>query len=103
MVFWYRGKRQGQEQSPSQIEKRPPGRENLAAFLFPHHGPGSRTAGAFLLSPCPAALYTSAAGRPKHPLPWAAHAEGRPRASLVNLPPPPLFGSFPKNKSLRGK
>lgn len=66
-------------------------------------GPGSRTAGAFLLSPCPAALYTSAAGRPKHPLPWAAHAEGRPRASLVNLPPPPLFGSFPKNKSLRGK
>lgn len=24
-------------------------------------------------------------------------------ATLVNLPPPPLFGSFPKNKSLRGK
>lgn len=67
VVFWYRGKRQGQEQSPSQIEERPPGRENLAAFLFPHHGPGSRTAGAFLLSPCPAALYTSAAGRPQTP------------------------------------
>lgn len=100
LVSW---KTAGARAKPQPNRERPPGRENLAAFLFPHHGPGSRTAGAFLLSPCPAALYTNAAGRPKHPLPWAAHAEGRPRASLVNLPPPPLFGSFLKNKSLRGK
>lgn len=100
LVSW---KTAGARAKPQPNRERPPGRENLAAFLFPHHGPGSRTAGAFLLSPCPAALYTSAAGRPKHPLPWATHAEGWPRASLANLPPPPPFGSFLKNKSLRGK
>ena len=101
MVFWYRGKRQGQEQSPSQIEKGRQGVRTWRPFCFHTMGRGAEPQGLFSFHP--AALYTSAAGRPKHPLPWAAHAEGRPRASLVNLPPPPLFGSFLKNKSLRGK
>ena len=50
LVSW---KTAGARAKPQPNSERPPGHENLAAFLFPYHGPGHRTAGAFLLSPCP--------------------------------------------------
>ena len=91
LVSW---KTTGARAKPQPNRERPPGRENLAAFLLPHHGPGSRTAGAFLLSPCPAALYTSAAGRPKHPLPRASYADGVALGAPENHTPLPCLGPF---------
>nr|DAP30745.1 MAG TPA: hypothetical protein [Caudoviricetes sp.] len=102
LVSWKNGR--GKRAEPPQHRERPPGREEPGGLcVFSHHGPGSRTAGAFLLSPCPAALYQSAAGRPD---PGGAQGLlcrwGGPGRTGKSQPPPP-FGSFLKNKSLRGK
>ena len=100
LVSW---KTAGARAKPKPNSERPPGHENLAAFLFPYHGPGHRTAGAFLLSHCPAALYTSAAGWPKHPFALGHLCRGWPRASLVNLHPPFPLWVLPGKRRIAGQ
>ena len=118
LVSWKNGR--GKRAEPPQHRERPPGREEPGGLcVFSHHGPGSRTAGAFLLSPCPAALYQSAAGRPdpggaqgllcrwggpghtgkSHPLPrlgpfWKINLCGASEARLFSAKNPKFSGVF---------
>lgn len=76
MLRLYRGKRENE---------RPPGREELAALSFSIPWAGERTAGAFLLSPCAAAL--AMCGGPAPTL-----CPGRPLPRGCPGPPTPLLG-----------
>nr|DAO33938.1 MAG TPA: hypothetical protein [Caudoviricetes sp.] len=53
VVFWYRGKRQGQEQSPSQIEKGRQGVRTWRPFCFHTMGRGAEPQGLFSFHPAP--------------------------------------------------
>ena len=75
MLRLYRGKRENE---------RPPGREELAALSFSIPWAGERTAGAFLLSPCAAALAMCGG-----PAPTLCPGRPLPRGCPG---PPPLLG-----------
>lgn len=96
VLCWYRGKTAGGKRAePLQHRERPPGREEPGGLcVFSHHGPGSRTAGAFLLSPCPAALYQSAVGRPGSGWCPASYADGVALGTPENHTPLPRLGPF---------